>query len=140
MRALRAAVVVPSLFALTFDVIGDPQMALFAVFGSFATLVMASFGGSRRDKIVAHLGLAVIGSVAAVEVGPPGREMSASLAVPALDGSGWQHSLAGAGPAARSSLRTVWVRDHLQHLGSHTHAITAPATRLAQQRRLPWWR
>jgi uncharacterized membrane protein YccC len=64
MRALRAAVVVPGLFALTFDVIGDPQMALFAVFGSFATLVMASFGGSRRDKIVAHLGLAVIGSVA----------------------------------------------------------------------------
>jgi uncharacterized membrane protein YccC len=65
-RALRAAVVVPSLFALTFNVIGDAQMALFAVFGSFATLVMASFGGSWRDKVVAHLGLAVTGSVALV--------------------------------------------------------------------------
>jgi hypothetical protein len=63
-RALRAAVVVPSLFALTFNVIGDAQMALLAVFGSFATLVMASFGGSWRDKVIAHLGLAVIGSVA----------------------------------------------------------------------------
>ena len=66
MRALRAAIVVPGLFALTFEVIGDPQMALFAVFGSFATLVMASFGGSWRDKVVAHLGLAVTGSAALV--------------------------------------------------------------------------
>jgi uncharacterized membrane protein YccC len=63
MRALRATIVIPSLFALTFKVIGDPQMALFAVFGGFATLVLASFGGTRRDKAVAHLGLAVTGSV-----------------------------------------------------------------------------
>src|SRR5260370_23289391 len=66
MRALRATVVVPGLFALTFKVIGDLQMALFAVFGSFASVVMASFGGIRRDKLIAHLGLAVIGSVALV--------------------------------------------------------------------------
>ena len=32
-RALRATIVIPSLFALTFKVIGDPQMALFATFG-----------------------------------------------------------------------------------------------------------
>jgi uncharacterized membrane protein YccC len=63
MRALRATIVIPSLFALTFKVIGDPQMALFAVFGGFATLVLASFGGNRRDKAIAHLGLAVTGSV-----------------------------------------------------------------------------
>ena len=63
MRAARATIVVPSLFALTFQVIGDLQMALFAVFGAFATLVLASFGGSRRDKLIAHLGLAVVGSV-----------------------------------------------------------------------------
>src|SRR5919108_4635605 len=63
MRAARATIVVPSLFALTFEVIGDLQMALFAVFGAFATLVMASFGGTRRDKLIAHLGLAVVGSV-----------------------------------------------------------------------------
>jgi uncharacterized membrane protein YccC len=64
LRALRATIVVPGLFALTSKVIGDPQMALFAVFGGFANLVMAAFGGTRRDKVVAHLGLAVTGSVA----------------------------------------------------------------------------
>ena len=65
-RALRATIVIPSLFALTFKVIGDPQMALFATFGGFATLVLAAFGGSRRDKAIAHLGLAVAGSVVLV--------------------------------------------------------------------------
>lgn len=64
MRALRATLVVPALFALTFEVIGDLQMALFAVFGGFATLVMSSFSGSVKDKLLAHLGLAVAGSVA----------------------------------------------------------------------------
>jgi uncharacterized membrane protein YccC len=65
-RALRATIVIPSLFALTFKVIGDPQMALFATFGGFATLVLAAFGGSRRDKAIAHLGLAVAGSIVLV--------------------------------------------------------------------------
>jgi uncharacterized membrane protein YccC len=64
MRALRATIVMPALFALTFKVIGDLQMATFAAFGSFATLVLASFGGTRRDKAIAHLGLALVGSAA----------------------------------------------------------------------------
>src|SRR6266704_1105957 len=63
LRTLRAVLVVPSLFALTFEGFGNLQMALFAAFGGFASLVMASFGGSRRDKLIAHLGLAVIGSL-----------------------------------------------------------------------------
>jgi uncharacterized membrane protein YccC len=63
LRALRAVLVIPSLFALTFEGFGNLQMALFAAFGGFASLVMASFGGSRRDKLIAHLGLAVIGSL-----------------------------------------------------------------------------
>jgi uncharacterized membrane protein YccC len=66
MRAARAAVVVPSLFALTYKVIGDPQMALFATFGGFATLVIANFGGTRKDKLIAHTGLAVAGSLALI--------------------------------------------------------------------------
>jgi uncharacterized membrane protein YccC len=65
-RAARATIVLPCLFALTFEVIGNPQMTLFAVFGSFATLVLASFGGTRRDKAIAHLGLAVVGSAALI--------------------------------------------------------------------------
>jgi hypothetical protein len=34
----------------------------------------------------------------------------------------------------------LWVQEHLQHLSSHAGVITAPATHVAEQRRLPWWR
>jgi uncharacterized membrane protein YccC len=64
LRAVRATIVVPCLFALTFKVIGDAQMTLFAVFGSFAQLITVTFGGTRRDKAVAHLGLAAAGALA----------------------------------------------------------------------------
>src|SRR5260370_7516843 len=50
LRTLRAVLVVPSLFALTFEGLGNVQMALFAAFGGFPSLIMASFGGSRRAK------------------------------------------------------------------------------------------
>src|SRR5215470_8277053 len=63
LRTLRAVLVIPTLFALTYAGFGNLQMALFAAFGGFANLVVASFGGSRRDKAIAHLGLALIGSV-----------------------------------------------------------------------------
>jgi uncharacterized membrane protein YccC len=63
LRALRATIVVPVLLWLSFEVLGNFQIALFAVFGSFAALVLTSFGGSRRNKAEAHLGLAVSGSV-----------------------------------------------------------------------------
>jgi uncharacterized membrane protein YccC len=66
LRALRAVLVIPPLFALTYKGIGNPQMATFTAFGGFASLVVASFGGSRRDKITAHFGLAVIGSIALI--------------------------------------------------------------------------
>jgi uncharacterized membrane protein YccC len=53
----------PTLFALTFKGFGNLQMALFAGFGSFATLVLVTFAGTRADKLRAHLGLAVAGSL-----------------------------------------------------------------------------
>ena len=62
-RAVRATIVMPGLFALTLQVFGNLQMALFAAFGSFATLVLISFAGSARNKLLAHLVLAVSGSV-----------------------------------------------------------------------------
>jgi Fusaric acid resistance protein-like len=68
MRAVRATIVIPCLFLLTFKVIDNSQMTLFAVFGSFATIVVTTFGGSRRDKGIAHLGLALAGS-AAITIG-----------------------------------------------------------------------
>jgi uncharacterized membrane protein YccC len=63
MRTARAVVVIPSLFALTYEGFGNLQMALFAAFGGFANLVVASFGGSKRDKAFAHFMLALIGSI-----------------------------------------------------------------------------
>jgi uncharacterized membrane protein YccC len=41
-------------------------MATFAAFGGIATLVMSSFGGTRRDKAIAHLGLALTATVLVV--------------------------------------------------------------------------
>jgi Fusaric acid resistance protein-like len=66
LRALRAVLVVPPLFALTYKGVGNLQIALFAAFGGFASLVMASFGGTWRDKVTAHFGLAVTGSAALI--------------------------------------------------------------------------
>jgi uncharacterized membrane protein YccC len=65
-RAARATIVVPALFAVADKLIGNPQLTLFAVFGGFASLILASFGGSRRDKAMSHLGLALVGSAALV--------------------------------------------------------------------------
>jgi uncharacterized membrane protein YccC len=55
--------VVPALFAISYKVIGDAQMTLFATFGGFATLVVANFGGPRRVKAISHAGLAIAGSI-----------------------------------------------------------------------------
>ncbi|HZC92284.1 MAG TPA: FUSC family protein [Mycobacterium sp.] len=59
-RAVRGTIVVNGLFALTLYVIGDDQkqMCLFATFGALTTAVFTNFGGSRRDILRAHLGLA----------------------------------------------------------------------------------
>ena len=51
------------LFAITLEGLGNLQIALFASFGSFATLVLVTFGGTTRDKVTAHIGLALTGSV-----------------------------------------------------------------------------
>jgi uncharacterized membrane protein YccC len=63
MRAVRAMIVVSGLFAFTDKVIGNLQMATFAAFGGFATLVLSSFAGTRREKLLAHGALAIAGSV-----------------------------------------------------------------------------
>ena len=63
LRAVRATVVVGGGFAFADQVIGNLQIATFAAFGGFATLVLSSFAGGRREKLVAHLALALAGSV-----------------------------------------------------------------------------
>ena len=75
----------------------------------------------------------------AVQVGSP--HQLEPIAVPVFEGLDGRHGVAYADSGtSRYRLRTLWVREHLQHLGSHTHKIAAPAVRLAQQRRVPWWR
>ncbi len=59
--ALRAAIVVPSAFAVGLLVIDVKQTALFAAFGSMALLVFVDFGGSRRIRLRAYLLLLAAG-------------------------------------------------------------------------------
>jgi uncharacterized membrane protein YccC len=65
-RAVRGTIVVTGLFALTLEVIGDhqQQMCLFATFGALTTVVFTDFAGTRRDILLAHLGLAVTAGLA----------------------------------------------------------------------------
>ncbi len=79
-QAARATLVIPSLFAVCSRVIGNDQMALYASFGGFATLVLASFGGSRRERLVAYIAFAAAASLLIVL----GTAVSGSLPVAAI--------------------------------------------------------
>ena len=61
--AARAAIVMPAVFAFADQVIGQPQTALFAAFGSFAMLVLASFSGAPRSRFIAYLSLGLAGVI-----------------------------------------------------------------------------
>jgi uncharacterized membrane protein YccC len=61
-RAVRAAIVNPATFAFSLFVIRDLQVATFAVFGCFALLVMADFGGARRARAVAYIAATLAGA------------------------------------------------------------------------------
>src|SRR5690348_8722840 len=62
-RATRAAIIMPAMFALGDKVIGNPQLATFAAFGSFAMLLLVDFGGSMAERFQAQAALAVTGGV-----------------------------------------------------------------------------
>ena len=62
-RAARAAIVLPAVFAIADEVIGNPTTALFAAFGSFALLVLAQFSGPWRTRVLAYLALGCTGVV-----------------------------------------------------------------------------
>ncbi len=52
----------PAVFAFADKVIGNPQTAIFAAFGSFAMLVLVDFTGPMRSRFVAYLALASVGA------------------------------------------------------------------------------
>src|SRR3954469_11742912 len=58
-RAGRTAVVMPAMFALGSEVIGNPDVATFAAFGSFAMLLLVDFQGPMLDRLRAQATLAV---------------------------------------------------------------------------------
>ena len=62
-RAGRAAIVMPATFAVGEEVIGNPAVATFAAFGSFAMLLLVDFGGSMRERLEAQAALAVTSGV-----------------------------------------------------------------------------
>ena len=62
-RAARAAVVMPAVFALADIVIGNPVLATFAAFGSFATLLFVDFTGAMRERLASQAGLVAVGAV-----------------------------------------------------------------------------
>src|ERR1700735_4131175 len=61
--ATRTAIIMPAMFALGDKVIGNPQLATFAAFGSFAMLLLVDFGGPMAERLQAEAALAVTGGV-----------------------------------------------------------------------------
>ena len=62
-RSLRAAVLVPAVFAIAQYGTSNGQTPLFAVFGAVAILLFANFGGPPTVRARAYLGLWVIGAL-----------------------------------------------------------------------------
>jgi uncharacterized membrane protein YccC len=61
-RSVRAAVVIPSVFALAHRVFSDSQVGLFAAFGSFALLLLVEFTGRPGTRLASYAGLFFLGS------------------------------------------------------------------------------
>jgi uncharacterized membrane protein YccC len=62
-RAGRAAIVMPAMFAVGEEVIGNPVLATFAALGSFAMLLLVDFRGTLRERLQAQAALALVGCV-----------------------------------------------------------------------------
>jgi hypothetical protein len=105
----------------------------------------------------ATAGLAGFYGLVAQEVGRTSRaERSDELAPvpappilgPAVPRSGTAHNGNAANGAADGAAASeqmthphlLWVQEHLHHLGQSAQTVSAPALRVAQARRRPWWR
>ena len=61
-RSVRAAVVMPLVFAIGHVAFSNPQVALFGAFGSFALLLLVEFTGRPQTRLVSYGGLYVVGA------------------------------------------------------------------------------
>ncbi|HXZ71420.1 MAG TPA: FUSC family protein, partial [Streptosporangiaceae bacterium] len=62
-RSVLAAVVVPAIFAIARAITSNPQVPLFASFGSFALMLFVSIPGTRSDKLRQYLALVAAGAL-----------------------------------------------------------------------------
>jgi Fusaric acid resistance protein-like len=62
-RSVRAAIAVPSLFALALLVIKQPELAGFAVFGTFAHQTMVDYDTAGRVRFVQSARLTILGAI-----------------------------------------------------------------------------
>ncbi|MGW5303617.1 FUSC family protein [Streptomyces griseoluteus] len=56
-RALRAAILTPSVLAVTYVGLGRPDIAVFAAFGSLVLTLFVDFGGPMRERIAGQAAL-----------------------------------------------------------------------------------
>ena len=61
-RSVRAAVIMPLVFAIAHVAFSNPQVALFGAFGSFALLLLVEFTGPPRSRLVSYGGLYLVGA------------------------------------------------------------------------------
>jgi uncharacterized membrane protein YccC len=61
-RSVRAAIVLPCAFGLAHLAFSDPQVSLFAAFGSFALLLLVEFQGKPRTRLVSYIALLLAGA------------------------------------------------------------------------------
>ena len=61
-RATRTAIVMPAMFALGAEVIGNPMLSTFAAFGSFGMLLLVDFAGPIRARLQNQALLALTGA------------------------------------------------------------------------------
>ncbi len=62
-RSVRAAIVMPGIFAIAHVSFSNAQVSLFASFGSFALLLLVEFTGPVRTRVVSYLSLFAVGAV-----------------------------------------------------------------------------
>src|SRR3954462_6859538 len=62
-RAARTAIIMPTLFAIGYEIIGNPTVATYAAFGAFAMLLLADFPGTLLERLAAQTSLGVVGCV-----------------------------------------------------------------------------
>jgi hypothetical protein len=62
-RAARAALLMPTLFAVALLGARDVQLTIFVAFGTFALLVLANFGGPLPSRAGAYVVTALVGAV-----------------------------------------------------------------------------